>query len=70
MSGSTPLVLDALRAQVGEKYRLKDGTVVEITENPMDGIWLFCRIVSSPDASHVGREDQPVYAEDIVASAK
>ena len=69
MSGSKPLVLDALRAQVGEKYRLKDGTVVEITENPMDGIWLFCRIVSSADASHVGLEEQPVYAEDIVAKA-
>jgi hypothetical protein len=70
VSGSKPLVLDALRAQVGEKYRLKDGSVVEITENPMDGIWLFCRIISSPDASRVGLEEQPVYAEDIVAAAE
>ena len=51
-------------------YRLRDGTVVEITENPMDGIWLFCRIVSSPDASQAGLEEQPVYAEDIVAAAE
>jgi hypothetical protein len=70
LSGSKALVLDALRAQVGEKYRLKDGSVVELTENPMDGIWLFCRILSSPDASRAGLEDQPVYAEEIVATAE
>jgi len=62
-----PGMPDALTVMAGTRLRLKDGAVVEVTENPGDGIWLFCRYLSSPDAGKVGMQDQPVYSEDVAA---
>lgn len=57
---------DALSLKVGDRLLLSDGAVVEVTENPRDGVWLFCRYLSSPDGSLVGSEDQAVFATDVV----
>jgi hypothetical protein len=62
-------VIDALKVESGTKLRLKDGSIVEVVENPGNGIWLFCKYISSSDASKAGLSDEPVYAEEIVAEA-
>lgn len=62
-------MIDALKVENGTKLRLKDGSIVEVTENPGNGIWLFCKYVSSSDDSKADLSDEPVYAEEVVALA-
>jgi hypothetical protein len=49
----------------GMQIVLVDGTVAEIVSNPLDGVWVFARYLSSPvDPSIVGTEDM-IFAQDI-----
>jgi hypothetical protein len=49
----------------GMQVVLADGAVAEIVSNPMDGVWVFARYLSSPaDPSVVGNEDM-IFAQDI-----
>jgi hypothetical protein len=49
----------------GMQIVLADGAVAEIVSNPMDGVWVFARYLSSPaDPSIVGNEEM-VFAQDI-----
>ena len=49
----------------GAKIGLSDGSTVEVVNNPMDGVWLFVRYLSSPnDPSLEGSEDM-VFAADV-----
>ena len=44
---------------------LVDGAVAEIVSNPLDGVWVFARYLSSPvDPSVVGSEEM-IFAQDI-----
>ena len=49
----------------GMQIVLVDGAVAEIVSNPLDGVWVFARYLSSPaDASVVGSEEM-IFAQDI-----
>ncbi len=49
----------------GMQIVLVDGAVAEIVSNPLDGVWVFARYLSSPtDSSVVGSEDM-IFAQDI-----
>ena len=53
----------------GQRVRLRDGAVAEVTANPRDGGWIFIRYVESPeDPSLVGTEDM-AFATDVVGIA-
>ena len=42
----------------GQKVKLRDGSVAEVTANPRDGGWIFIKFIESPDdPSLVGTED-------------
>jgi hypothetical protein len=50
----------------GTRIGLIDGATAEIVSNPMDGVWVFARYLSSPDdPSRVGSEEM-FFAQDIV----
>ena len=50
----------------GTKIRLSDGSTAEVVSNPLDGMWVFARYLSSPsDTSPVGPEEM-IFAQDIV----
>ncbi len=50
----------------GAKIALVDGAVAEVVSNPMDGVWVFGRCLSSPDdPARVGVEEM-IFAQDIV----
>jgi len=50
----------------GTRIVLDDGAVAEIVSNPLDGVWVFARFLSSPDdAARVGSEEM-IFAQDIV----
>lgn len=59
---------DLMRAGQGTKLKLRDGSIIEIVENPQDGYWLLVRFLESPDAAKVGTADM-VFFEDIVGKA-
>ena len=49
----------------GMQIVLVDGAVAEIVSNPLDGVWVFARYLSSPaDPSMVGSEEM-IFAQDI-----
>jgi hypothetical protein len=49
----------------GMQILLVDGAVAEIVSNPLDGVWVFARYLSSPvDPSVVGSEEM-IFAQDI-----
>ena len=60
---------DLMRAGPGTKLKLRDGSVIEIVENPQDGYWLLVRFVESPDESKAGTQDM-VFFEDVVGLAE
>ena len=50
----------------GTRVVLEDGAVAEIVSNPLDGVWVFARYLSSPgDPARVGGEEM-IFAQDIV----
>ncbi|MBV8736191.1 MAG: hypothetical protein JO007_02835 [Alphaproteobacteria bacterium] len=51
----------------GMQIVLVDGAVAEIVSNPLDGVWVFARYLSSPvDPAIVGSEEM-IFAQDIAA---
>jgi hypothetical protein len=49
----------------GTRVVLDDGATAEIVSNPLDGVWVFARYLTSPDTGKVGSEEM-VFAQDIV----
>jgi hypothetical protein len=68
MSGHNALnVVDLLP---GTCLRTNEGAIVELIENPRDGVWLICKFLqhdAEPDM--VSDVEQPVFAQDIVGFA-
>ncbi|MGH7065726.1 MAG: hypothetical protein ACREET_16760 [Stellaceae bacterium] len=49
----------------GMQVVLVDGAVVEIVSNPLDGVWVFARYLTSPaDPARTGSEEM-IFAQDI-----
>jgi hypothetical protein len=52
--------------QPGIRVELVDGATAEIVSNPLDGVWVFARYLSSPDdPARIGSEEM-IFAQDIV----
>ena len=50
----------------GTTIGLSDGATAEVVSNPLDGVWVFARYLSSPhDAAVIGTEEM-IFAQDVV----
>ena len=59
-------VINLRLLEPGTKIGLSNGATAEVVSNPLDGVWVFARYLSSPDdPSLVGTEDM-LFAQDIV----
>ena len=59
-------VINLRLLEPGMKIALSDGSVAEVVSNPLDGVWVFARYLSSPsDTALVGTEEM-IFAQDIV----
>ena len=59
-------VINLRLLQPGTKIGLSDGSIAEVVSNPLDGVWVFARYLSSPDdPSRVGAEEM-IFAQDIL----
>ena len=50
----------------GTRIALVDGATAEIVSNPLDGVWVFARYLSSPDDSFRVGSEEMIFAQDIV----
>jgi hypothetical protein len=56
--------------QPGTTISLSDGSTAEVVSNPLDGVWVFARYLSSPnDVSVVGTEEM-IFAQNVVEILK
>ena len=59
-------VINLRLLEPGMQIALSDGSVAEVVSNPLDGVWVFARYLSSPsDAALVGTEEM-IFAQDIM----
>ena len=59
-------VINLMRLEPGTTIGLVDGSTAEVVSNPLDGVWVFARYLSSPsNAALVGTEEM-IFAQDIV----
>jgi len=59
-------VINLRLLEPGTKIGLSDGSTAEVVSNPLDGVWVFARYLSSPsDSSLVGTEEM-IFAQDVV----
>ncbi len=66
----TAETFNLIEIEAGTRLKMANGAVVEVMENPRDGMWLFCRYLSHPtNPALVNDEEQTVFAQDIVALA-
>ncbi len=65
MSG--PRTINLLDLQPGMRIALADGATAEVVDNPQDGMWVICKLLTNPNNPQlVGAGEQPVFAPDIV----
>ncbi len=59
-------VINLRLLEPGTQIGLSDGSTAEVVSDPLDGVWVFARYLSSPsDASVVGTEEM-IFAQDVV----
>ena len=59
-------VINLRLLQPGTRIGLSAGSIAEVVSNPLDGVWVFARYLSSlSDATLVGTEEM-IFAQDIV----
>jgi len=59
-------IINLRRLEPGTIIGLSNGATAEVVSNPLDGVWVFARYLSSPgDVALVGTEEM-IFAQDIV----
>jgi hypothetical protein len=59
-------VINLRLLEPGTKIGLSDGSTAEVVSNPLDGVWVFARYLSSPnDSSLVGTEEM-IFAQNVM----
>lgn len=56
---------DIYALQAGKRVRLADGSVCEITNNPLDGVWMIVKAIGVP-----GAEEEMILLTDIEGPAQ
>jgi hypothetical protein len=63
-------VINLRLLEPGTKIGLSDGSTAEVVSNPLDGVWVFARYLTSPsDLSVVGTEEM-IFAQDVIEVLK
>ena len=59
-------VINLRLLQPGTTIGLSDGATAEVVSNPLDGVWVFARYLSSPSDAAVVGTDAMIFAQDVV----
>ena len=63
-------VVNLLHLKPGAKIRLTNGNTAEVISNPMDGMWVSCRYLSSTADPDLEGTEELIYAMDIAETTK
>ena len=58
-------VINLLHLQPGTKIRLTNSNTAEVMSNPMDGVWVSCRYLSSTADPDLEGTEELIFAQDI-----
>ena len=50
----------------GITISLSDGSTAEVVSNPLDGVWVFARYLSSPNESSMVGTEEMIFAQNVV----
>ncbi len=50
----------------GRRLKLTGNALVEVTENPHDGIWIRVRYIECPDDSSLEGSEELVFTQDVI----
>jgi hypothetical protein len=50
----------------GTTIGLSDGSTAEVVSNPLDGVWVFARYLSSADDPSVVGKEEMIFATNVV----
>ena len=50
----------------GTTISLSEGSTAEVVSNPLDGVWVFARYLSSPNDSSVIGTEEMIFAQNVV----
>jgi hypothetical protein len=50
----------------GTTISLSDGSTAEVVSNPLDGVWVFARYLSSPNESSMVGTEEMIFAQNVV----
>ena len=59
-------VFDTGKCDLGQFVEMRDGTVLQVTENPRDGVWMFGR---PRQADGTLGAETTIYVDDVVGIA-
>lgn len=60
-------VVDARLLEKGNRIEMENGAIAEIVSNPRDGMWVFGRFVSHPDAEMMRKDgEHAIFAPEIL----
>jgi hypothetical protein len=59
-------VINLRLLEPGTRIGLSDGSTAEVVSNPLDGVWVFARYLSSPSDSSVVGTEEMIFAQDVV----
>ena len=60
-----PEVVNLMNLEPGDKISMVNGATAEVSTNPMDGVWIFARYLTSPDDPSLEGAEEMFFAQDI-----
>lgn len=58
-------VVNLLNLAPGDKIGMLNGATAEVMTNPMDGVWIFARYLTSPEDPSLEGSEEMFFAQDI-----
>lgn len=60
-----PEVVNLMNLEPGDKICMLNGATAEVMTNPMDGVWIFARYLTSPGDPSLEGSEEMFFAQDI-----
>ena len=52
--------------KAGDKLKISNGATVVVVSNPLDGVWIFARYLTSPEEPSLEATEDMIFAQDII----
>ena len=59
-------VVNVRLLKAGDKLKISHGATVVVVSNPLDGVWIFARYLTSPEEPSLEGTEDMIFAQDII----